>query len=236
MANKTLHPKKVFDDLISLLYPRLCMLCDAQVQKGDHMCISCENNLPTTDYHTLLENPITEKFYGRVKIEFGAAYYIFGPASKTQKLIHELKYNNKPQLGEYIGRIYGDQLKESPIFPKIDYIVPVPLHPMKMHQRGYNQSEAIAKGLSESLHIPIDTKTLIRTKHTNTQTKKSRLSRMENVGTAFGVSSSEKLEGKHIILLDDVLTTGATLEACALTLLEHIPTLKISIITMATGE
>ena len=115
MANKTLHPKKIFDDLISLLYPRLCMLCDAQVQKGDYMCISCENNLPTTDYHTLVENPVTEKFYGRVKIEFGAAYYIFGPATKTQKLIHELKYNNKPQLGKYIGRIYGDQLKESPI-------------------------------------------------------------------------------------------------------------------------
>lgn len=236
MTNKTLHPKKIFDDFISLLYPRLCMLCDAQVQKDDYMCISCENNLPATDYHTLKENPVTEKFYGRVKIEFGTACYIFGTATKTQQLIHELKYNNKPKLGEYIGNMYGNQLKESPVFPKIDYVIPVPLHPMKKHQRGYNQSEAIAKGLSESLQIPVDTTTLIRTKYTKTQTRKSRANRMENVGSAFGVNPSEKLEGKHILLIDDVLTTGATLEACALTLLEHFPSLKISIVTMAIGE
>lgn len=233
---KTYTPAKIWDDFISLLYPRLCMLCNAQVQKGDHMCLSCESQLPKTDYHTLLDNPITAKFYGRVKVEFGAAYYLFGQGNRTKELIHHLKYRNKPQLGHYVGSVYGELLKKSAVFPKIDYIIPVPLHPLKLHQRGYNQSEAIGKGLSESLHIPLNTTTLIRKEYTQTQTKKARITRMENVKSAFGVYKPELLEGKHLLIIDDVLTTGATLEACALTLLEAIPDIKISIVTMAVGE
>lgn len=233
---KTYSPKKVLDDLLSLLYPRLCMLCNAQVQKGDHLCISCETSLPKTDYHTLKENPITDKFYGRINVEFGAAYYLFGVGNKTKELIHHLKYKNKPLLGYYIGSIYGDILKESPIFPDIDFIIPVPLHPLKLHQRGYNQSERIGKGLSDSLGIPLNLKTLLRKEYTETQTLKSRITRMENVKSAFEVQQAERLKGKHVLIVDDVLTTGATIEACALTLINAAPNIKISVLTMAVGE
>ena len=233
---KTYSPKKILDDVLSLLYPRLCMLCNAQVQKGDHLCLSCETSLPKTDYHTLKDNPITEKFYGRVKVEFGAAYYLFGVGNKAKELIHHLKYKNKPQLGYYMGSVYADVLKKSEVFPAIDAIIPVPLHPLKLHQRGYNQSERIGKGLADNLGIPLDTQTLLRGEYTETQTRKSRMTRMENVKSAFELHQAEKLKGKHVLIVDDVLTTGATIEACALTLLNSVPDLKISVLTMAVGE
>lgn len=233
---KNYAPKKILDDVLSLVFPRLCMLCNAQVQKGDQLCLSCETGLPKTDYHTLRENPITEKFYGRVKVEFGAAFYLFGVGNKTKELIHHLKYKNKPQLGYYMGLMYADALQKSDVFPAIDAIIPVPLHPIKLHQRGYNQSERIGKGLSDHLGIPLDTTSLLRKEYTETQTRKSRITRMENVKSAFKLHRADQLKGKHILIVDDVLTTGATIEACALTLLNSVPDLKISVLTMAVGE
>ncbi len=228
--------KTWFDDTLSLLYPRLCLLCNGQVHKGDHLCISCEMKLPETDQFEMSENDFTEKFYGRLKIEFGAAHYLFGGGSKTQELIHAIKYKNKRELAVHMGKMYGLKLKESDVFPKIDFIIPIPLHPIKFHQRGFNQSEAIGKGLSEALNIPQVLDVLLRNKMTSTQTKKSRYARMENVGDAFCVEHPEKIQGKHILLIDDVITTGATLEACALTILEIVPDVKISMVTLATGE
>lgn len=236
MKPNIFSPKVILDDLLSLLYPKICLLCNAPVQIKDHLCISCDTQLPKTDTHTTKDNIVTDKFYGRVNIEFGGAFYLFGAGNRTQDLIHQIKYNGKSDLGFLIGKMYGDILKESPLFPMIDYIIPVPLHPMRFHQRGFNQSEWIAKGLAESLELKMDTKSFIRKDYTQTQTRKTRHSRFQNVKDAFEVLNADKLAGKHILLVDDVLTTGATLEACSLTLQEKIPNLKISIVTMAVGE
>lgn len=231
-----LSPKQIIEDVVSLLYPRLCLMCQAQVQQDDHICLSCETELPRTDYHSLAENPITEKFYGRLNLRFGAAYLIFSPGNKTQDLIHALKYQDKPILGQIFGKEYGQLIQQSSVCPKADCLIPVPLHPRKQHLRGYNQSEWIARGLSEGMGIPVDNQTLIRSKFTETQTRKSRMSRLNNMESAFSVSHPEDFKYKHAIIVDDVLTTGATLESCALTLRSAFPDLDISFVTLAIGE
>ncbi len=223
------------NDALSLLYPQLCLLCKTQVQKGDHLCLSCETELPLTDHHEMKENDFTQLFYGRLDIQFGAAYLLFGAGNKSQRIIHEIKYKSNLDLAILMGKQFGKKLIQSDVFPKIDFIVPVPLHPMKQHQRGYNQSDLFGKGLSESLNIPLRTEVLLRKKMTSTQTKKSRMHRVENMAEAFFVDTKEPWQGKHILLIDDVITTGATLESCAITLRQAFPDIKISMATIAIG-
>jgi len=158
--------------------------------------------------------------------------YFFAKGGKVQHLLHLLKYKGKKEIGEYIGKIYGEDLKKSLFYSDIDVIIPVPLHPRRKRKRGYNQSEIFAKGLSESLVKPYDTRTLIRTYASETQTKKSRFRRWENVKEIFDLKDHQHLINKHILLVDDVVTTGATLEACASMLLK-IPGVKVSIATIA---
>lgn len=227
---------QLLDDALSLLYPRLCFVCNSQVQQKDFICISCEHQLPKTHYHLLKENPFTAKFYGRVPIVFGAAYYLHGTNKGTRQLLHQFKYNNKPQLGYWLGQEYGEELKKNSVFSRIDKIVPVPLHPKKLFQRGYNQSERLASGLASALGKDVDTTSFIRKKYTPTQTRKSRIGRLQNVASAFDLSENSTLDGKHILLVDDVLTTGATLEACANTILQKYPNVTISMVTLAIGE
>ncbi len=225
-----------FKNTFSLLYPELCLLCGTQVRGGDSVCLGCEARLPETGHYEMKENTFTDIFYGRLKLEFGGAMFLFGGGSKTQDLIHAIKYQNKKELGIYLGRIYGKQLSESSNFPKIDAIIPVPLHPRKLYRRGYNQSELFGKGLSESLEVPQITDLILRNKMTSTQTKMNRMERMRNVEDAFAISKPERLNEAHILIVDDVITTGATLESCARKLLEAIPNVKISMATMAIGD
>ena len=224
------------EDFISLIYPKLCLSCRNNLPYGEQvLCLSCQHQLPRTDHHLVHDNAFIQKFWGRIPIQAGAACYYFDQKGKVQQLIHQLKYKNQPMIAHKIGQLYGRTLQESLFFKEIDSIIPVPLHPRKKHLRGYNQSERFAQGLSLTMKIPWNGNTLLRNQFTPTQTTKSREDRFSNVEKAFSLQTGEKLAGKHVLLVDDVLTTGATLEACALKLLS-VKDLKVSLATIAIAN
>jgi ComF family protein len=220
-------------DFIALVFPHICASCGKSLYKNEHsICTFCAYHLPKTLYHKDNANPVAKIFWGRINIFSAAAYYKFGKGSKVQHLIHQLKYKGMKEIGVSIGRLYGFDLKKAELFNTIDVIVPVPLHPKKKKKRGYNQSEAFADGLAQSLKVRTDFKTLYRGVDSQTQTRKSRFVRWQNVETIFQLREASHLQGKHILLVDDVITTGATLEACAQKLLS-IPGTKVSIAAIA---
>lgn len=222
----------MFKDFINLLYPQPCLACgDILGKHEDSICTSCIVNLPKTNYHLHNENPLNKIFWGRVSIEMVAAYYYFNKGNKVQNLLHQLKYKGANNVGEKIGLLYGYELLESTNFKDVDFIVPVPLHPKKLKKRGYNQSESFAIGLAQSLKKEVLTNLLLRTVNSETQTKKSRFNRWENVSTIFTISNSTNIKGKHILLVDDVITTGATIEGCAQLLVQR--NAKVSVVTIA---
>jgi ComF family protein len=194
----------------------------------------CLNSLPKTDFHLNKENPVAEIFWGKVQIHAATAYYYFNKGSKVQYLIHQLKYKGRREIGIFIGEQMGNELKQSEFFKNIDLIIPVPLHPKKERKRGYNQSEMFGLGLAKSLKIPLSSQFLVRKEFTDTQTKKSRSDRWKNVENVFAIKNQESLAGKHILLVDDVITTGSTLEAC-IRALSEIENVTISVSAIATG-
>ena len=189
--------------------------------------------MPKTNFHKVRGNMIEKSFWGRFPIEYATSYFFFLKNSDFQHLLHALKYKGRHDIGEYLGKRFGSELIRQPEFNHFDAIIPVPLHRDKLKKRGYNQSEMIAKGLSKSMRIPVDTKSLTRTSFTETQTKKSRIERWENVKSVFTASPDSNLNGKHVLIVDDVMTTGATIEGCAQALLYQNPTVKISVATLA---
>jgi len=180
-------------------------------------------------------NPISRIFWGRANIHAATSFLFFNKGGSVQKLIHQFKYKSKIETGRYLGELLGKDLLQSDLFNTIDVIIPVPLHKKKLHTRGFNQSDIIAEGIGKTMHVPAIMDTLIRTEFTETQTKKARYTRWENVKGKFGIQNPQTIEGKHILLVDDVLTTGATLEACAQTLLE-VPNTKVSLATLAYAQ
>jgi ComF family protein len=223
----------MIDDFISLIFPRICVSCGKSLYKSENsICTYCAYHLPKTNFHTDNENPVAKIFWGRINIHSASAYYNFGKGGKVQHLIHQLKYRGQKDIGVTLGKLYGYDLRKCSNFRSVETIIPVPLHPRKEKKRGYNQSEYFAKGLSETMNVPTDFGTLYRSYASETQTKKSRFSRWKNVETIFQLKDFASLKGKHILLVDDVITTGATLEACAQTLM-NIPEVKISVATIA---
>lgn len=205
----------LIDDFLSLFFPRYCLGCtDALVKGEETLCTSCLADLPKTFYHTRRENPVINKLTGRLPIRHGLAFLKFQKGGMVQHLLHQLKYNNHPEIAERLGLAYGRDLCQSELQSEFDLIVPVPLHRSRLRHRGYNQSAHFAKGLSESLGITWDESVSIRTQSTATQTRKSKVERWENVKNVFSISENKKILGKKILLVDDVITTGATLEAC----------------------
>ncbi|MDR2906699.1 MAG: ComF family protein [Bacteroidales bacterium] len=205
----------MFKDLIDLLYPSQCVACGKTLYRNETLiCLDCLLHLPKTQFENDRENAVCKLFWGRAEVEMATAFLFFTKAGKVQRLIHGLKYGGKSEVGVYLGRLFGKDLLKSPYFRDIDLIVPVPLHSEKMKTRGYNQSERIAVGLSEAMGIPVDTTSFVRSRATETQTSKNRFSRWENVKEVFAVGDAEGLKNKHILLVDDVITTGATIEGC----------------------
>jgi len=220
-------------DVYRLFYPKLCGACNTALYKGEqHICFVCSNNLPFTDFEKLKPNPVEKVFQGRIDVDFATSLLYFSRSTKTQNILHQIKYNNRKQLAIYFGNLLGERIKSTHEQLNFDVIIPVPLHPKKLQIRGYNQSSYIAKGIAEVLNIPIAEHIIKRKINTATQTKKTRVERLQNINNAFELNKNTNLNYNHILLVDDVLTTGATIEACANSLISK-QNLKISVATLA---
>jgi len=204
-----------WDDFISLLFPRLCYACGNHLLRNENLiCTECYVVIPRTNYHTDMDNPVAQLFWGRCMIERAAAFSYYNKGSRIRNLIHNLKYKGIREIGYELGRIYGLSLKSSGFTADIDLIIPVPLHPTKMRIRGFNQSEIISKGISDATGLAVDVKSLSRKTKSATQTKRSRYERWTNVEGIFQVIDPQTIMGRHILLVDDVITTGSTIESC----------------------
>jgi ComF family protein len=221
--------------LTELFFPRLCVVCgDKLIEQEQWICLHCLHHIPRTNFHLNSENPVSRLFYGRVQIEFATSFFYFSKGSQYQTLLHNLKYKGMKELGEEIGKHFGIDLLQSPGFLSVDLICPVPLHPQKEKKRGYNQSWWIASGIAQLLQKELSDDNLKRITATETQTRKSRFARWQNVEGIFELSNPEAFSGKHILLIDDVVTTGSTLEACAQAILSKTNA-RVSIATLATA-
>lgn len=224
---------KILYDFISLFFPKTCFACGNNLfNNEDSICTSCLFHLPRTNFHTDKDNPVNKVFWGRVEIESATALYYYRKGGKVQQLIHQMKYKGHKEIGIFLGKIYGYELMKSILFDDIDIILPIPLHPKKLKKREFNQAEMFAIGLGKSMQKEVDTITISRFVETSTQTKKSRYKRWENVNEIFELQESNNLNGKHVLVVDDVITTGATMEACVQTL-HKIPDVKVSVASIA---
>lgn len=224
---------KWIGDFISLIYPRLCCTCGRHLLKEEnYLCFICLNDLPYTGYLNIRENAIYEIFQGRIQIKQAASWLHFERGNKTQMIMHELKYRSNPEIGNYLGEKMGLEMKKSLNFEDVDAIVPVPIHKNKKRQRGYNQSDFIAQGIGYSLNQPVFSKDVERRFNSQSQTRKRRYERWENVHSAFIVRSGFLNKCRHVLLVDDVITTGATIESLAHSLLS-VRNLSISVVTLA---
>jgi ComF family protein len=202
--------KNVLHDFIDLVFPNCCPGCDQPLVSGEeHLCTSCEFDLPL---YAANDN-ILHYFAGRLELTEARAFMKFYHGGIAQNLLHHIKYKGDQELGEYLGRMFIRHLQKESAYKLVDVVVPVPLHKSKLRARGYNQSEVLARGMADILGVAVNTSSVIRTRKSETQTKKNRADRWQNVTGIFEVTS-DNLQGKHVLLIDDVITTGATLEAC----------------------
>lgn len=228
--------KNIAHDLMELFFPRKCPLCGGRLHHDEWLCIDCLSQLPYTHYHRIPGNRLEQRFYGTIPIQRATGYFFYSSASKLHTILHHIKYYGHQELAIYMGRLMAIHMQNGfDFFQGIDCIVPVPLSKKRQHQRGYNQSTLLAQGISEITHIPIINNVLIRKMDNPTQTHLSQAERWENVKGIFEATpqACNLLKGKHMLLLDDVTTTGATLTSCALTLYATCPSCRISIATLA---
>ncbi|MGI4867040.1 MAG: ComF family protein [Janthinobacterium lividum] len=225
-------------DFLNLFFPQACLACQEPLVAGErHLCTTCRAELPYTDYHLLpaAQNPLSRRFWGKLPVAHTLSYLRFLQHGRVQHLLHQLKYQGQQEIGQALGQLYGAELATAGLGLEFDLIVPVPLHRRKLARRGYNQADAFATGLAAALPCPSSATALRRTEHTTSQTRKSRTERWQNVATVFEVAEPQAIIGRHILLVDDVLTTGATLEACGAVLLAAGAS-QLSIATIACAE
>ncbi|WP_395061096.1 ComF family protein [Flavobacterium sp.] len=222
--------------IANLFFPRACSGCNSFLLKNEIViCTECRHEIPLTNHHKIQNNEVFSKFYGRIPIEFASALMYFHKKGIVQEMIHKLKYKGHQEIGDAIGCWYGEELKLEKKIKDIDFIIPVPLHKKRLKERGYNQVTAFGKSLSESLKIKYDDTVLTRNVYSKSQISKSILGRSEVVERIFGVNFDESHHNKHFLLVDDVITTGSTLEACSRELLK-IPGARLSIVCMAMTQ
>lgn len=225
-----------FHDFINLFFPEVCAGCGNSLFKNETaVCTACIYRIPYTGFSSDPENLVVKQLWGRFPFVQADAFLYFNKGGTVQNMMHELKYNNRPEVGYKLGELYGSALVKNPDWIHPDLIVPVPLHPRKLKKRGYNQAEHIAQGISGATGIPTDNSLLLRNHETETQTRKSRYDRYENMSAAFAVSELTRIQNTHILLVDDVITTGATFEGCAEALLQAEGS-RISIAALAFSK
>ncbi len=226
----------MFSDFLALIYPRNCVACGNNLFKHEEqVCNKCYINLPKTNFHKQNNNPVASLFYGRVNLELASSFYLFQKKGGIQQMLHSIKYKSNTELATLIGNWYAKDLIENDVIATVNAIIPVPLHVQKLKQRGFNQSEEFARGLAQGLNVELNTTTLLRKDFTETQTKKNKFERWQNVEDVFELKQIEALENKHLLVVDDVVTTGATIEACCQTLLQ-IPNIKLSVLSIAYAD
>lgn len=224
------------EGLLALFFPKLCLACGENLSiENDLLCVDCLHTMPRTHFYLEKENEFTTRFFGRLPILNGAALFYYSKLGHTQRLLHQLKYHDKPELAVRLGRTMGRELKKSPLFESIEVIVPVPMHPKKEWKRGYNQAEKFAEGLAEILELPMVGDALRRLENRESQTRKGRTERFTNANDLYIVGRPKALAGKHVLLVDDVLTTGATLTSCGELILKE-PGTRLSMATIAIAS
>jgi ComF family protein len=224
--------QKYLSGLSSLLFPSICRGCGETLTTSQPtLCKACELDLPRTHFENIKSNPVVQTFWGRANLEFATSLFYYRKGELLQSLIHDLKYRNGKETGIYLGSLAGKMLKESSILESCDILLPIPLHPRKQQIRGYNQAGLLAEGFQGITEHPIHHTSVIRTVHSSSQTRRSRYERWQNVEGIFKVLYPQLLENKHVLLIDDVVTTGATIEALYQAL-SGVPGTKISAITI----
>lgn len=225
--------KNISQALLHYFFPHLCRGCGNDVlPAGSLICPRCLHRLPLTHFHQYAGNPVERVFYGRLPLHSAFSLFYFTKDSLVQKLLHQLKYKNHPELGRQLGRMAGESMLESPRFRSVQALVPLPLNPLRERKRGYNQATVICEGMAEASGIPLLAGVVQRPHFTETQTRKSRIQRWQNMEGRFRVADPRVLAGCHVLLVDDIVTTGATLEACGQVLLQS-PGLELSVATLA---
>ncbi|MES2689491.1 MAG: ComF family protein [Bacteroidota bacterium] len=221
--------------LSNILFPNLCVGCNGVLLKAENqICTFCLDHFPETGFHLMPENDLEKTFWGRVRLQRAFSFLVFRKKGIVQKLLHELKYANNPELGILLGRLYASKLKRAGL--TFDAVIAIPLHASKQKLRGYNQSDCFAQGLSEVFNCAHLTTAVKRNKSTETQTRKDRIQRWDNVETVFEVVQPDTIQGKNILLVDDVITTGATIEACAQSILKHTDKLSVASIACVVNQ
>lgn len=236
MASLKKNILTIYNSVLGLFFPDYCMGCGKSLNSGEHyICTKCITNLPYTYFNNSRKNIVSELLWGRInKLNKAFSMCYFDKNSSLQSLLHKLKYDKKPEIGVELGIYLGNELKKAELLD-FDIIIPVPLHPKKEKLRGYNQSEKIAEGISQVITKPIDSNSVIRIVYSETQTKKSKSERWENVKDIFLIKKPKNLENKHILIVDDVITTGATIEAIT-SQMSEIPGIKISVASVAISK
>jgi len=225
----------MFNHLVNLVFPQWCAGCNGTLlEREEYLCTSCRAELKITNLHKENPNNVLNKFFGKIPVEHAFSMFYFNPGGIIQRLLHKLKYDGHYDLGIWMGKVYGTEIVSSEWLNDIDVIVPIPLFKSKLKSRGYNQSEAFARGLGEVLQKEVDVTTLWRAKNTKTQTRKGRMERWHNVDEIFKVNFNSGIAGKNILLVDDVITSGATLESAGQVLM-NAGTSKLYVATIATA-